>query len=159
MGAQTILTRMPNGMPGAVTRAYHSTTEARFLTADTLAGTPMTFDPANPGKLTVRTAATQVPAGLVTRSYPVTTAADSSYPSYNTFGEVPLMSKDRAVSILRSGYMTVLYEGTNPVVTGQTVQQDATGKYVDTGGFNVGPSCYYNGPALPGTVVEIVYNI
>lgn len=167
MPAQTILFRMPLGKVGAVTRLWHTTTEAGLLAAETEAGLPVMLDTtATPRKFVVATTPANI-YGFLTRSYPTMTANDQSVYDNTGATAIPIMRPDLAVSIMKFGYMSVQLRGDDSVEKGDAVfmrTANATadvpiGSLVaptDPDGTAI-PNCIFNGPALPGEAVEIIY--
>lgn len=103
--------RMPAGIPGAITRALHTTTEAAYVTGPANAanapqtyGTAVVFDMGT-GKLRLPVAADTRVDGFLVRPYPGGAAQFSP-----AFGVQPI-DYDHAVDIMKRGYISVLLGG------------------------------------------------
>jgi hypothetical protein len=157
------LTRMPSGIPGAVTRAEHATIVPEVYAASnypTLFGSPVKYSSGKIVKFTGSEAIADM-AGWLVRPYP------SMYTSSEAIS-TSTPNPTQIANVLKRGYMTVLLSFGTAAKGAQVYVCVAT-----TGGHVVGTigdssdssyciavaGCYFMGAADADGNVEISYNV
>ena len=168
--SNVFVTRMPAGIPGAVTRVEHSTIEPQVMDADypvTVYGVPVKFVSGKVRPIASGDTVASVIQGLLVRPYPTQGATNEALGAATP-------SVIQAADILKRGYMMVKVNASLPsavpakggVVYCRKTDHGAAEYLVggiesdaDSAKCEAVPGCYFTGAMDSNGNVEIAYNI